>query len=427
MSDFRAIGGVSSSLQRLLRDRIQLPAGVTLAALQITISSPKIELEAGVEPPRVNLFLYRVKENGYLKNQEIPGSGHPADYGHPPLSLDLYYLVTAYGTTTQNGDVANEERAHELLGSAMRVLHDIPIITADLATVRAPAGQPILHQSLFNEHEAVKVSLEPTNLEELSKVWTALTLPYRVSASYVVNVVQIESRQRRRVALPVKTRRVHVATLERPVISAVYRTPVAPTDPIGDVRAGVLQQLTIEGAGFQAATTLVKLGTLDPFPVVPVADNLLQVTVPDVVPAPQEPLQPGAQLVQVIAERAGEAVSGGLDHGTVIPSPRREPSNPSAFLLSPTLSGSSPASGTLPRVVTLTGARLFDPALKSVVLVGDAAFPVREPQPGDPFAAPTPTAVEVVVDGLAPSLIPYSLRIMVNGVASVEERTFLVT
>jgi hypothetical protein len=428
VTDFRGIAGVSSSLRRLLRDRIQLPNGVTETALQVTISSPKIELDGSVEPPRVNVFLYRATENGFLKNQEIPGQGHPASYGHPPLSLNLHYLLTAFGTTTTlAGETPTEERAHELLGSAMRVFHDFPVIGPDLVSVRAPVGQPILHESLTNEFEAIKVTLEPSTIEELSKVWTALTLPYRLSASYLVTVVQIESRLLRRTPLPVKTRRVHVATMQRPSISAVYRSPVAPTDPVGEVRVPVLGQMTIEGSSFRAAATRVRLGELDPFPVVATEDDKLLVTVPDVVAPPQLPLQPGAHVVHVITERAGEAVEGGLGHGVVIPSTRIETSNPSAFLLSPSLSGSAPALGPAGTVLTATGTRLFQPALKSVVLLGDRAIEVRQPKPGEPFAPPTPTSVQVVVPALPVSPTPYVLRVMVNGVTSIEERTFQVT
>src|SRR5205807_1230934 len=160
------IGGVSASIQALLRDRMELPQGMTRADLQVTVSIPQAEDVESPETPRVNLFLYRVSENGALKNQMIPGQGHPSEYGHPPLSLILHYLVTAYGATDDNG-VVNETRAHFLLGSAMRVLHDHPVITNKLVTVQAPAGQTILHQSLRGEFEQVKLCLDPIGLEEL--------------------------------------------------------------------------------------------------------------------------------------------------------------------------------------------------------------------------------------------------------------------
>src|SRR5918912_1180241 len=128
MSNFLAIGGVSASLQTLLRDRMELPPPMIRSDLQVAISTPQPEDDAAAaEPTRINLFLYRAMENGALKNQMIPGQGHPSEYGHPPLSLVLHYMLTAYGATDDNG-LVNETRAHFLLGSAMRVLHDFPVI-----------------------------------------------------------------------------------------------------------------------------------------------------------------------------------------------------------------------------------------------------------------------------------------------------------
>src|SRR5215216_3893686 len=120
MSGFQAIGGVSATLRTLLEDQMELPPGAN--DFLVTISTPRLEEQSDQqgERARINLFLYRTTENGYLKNQEIPGQGHPAAYGHPPLSLDLYYLITAYGTTTVRDDFVEETLAHFLLGSAMR-------------------------------------------------------------------------------------------------------------------------------------------------------------------------------------------------------------------------------------------------------------------------------------------------------------------
>src|SRR5437868_9157228 len=126
MSSFLAIGGTSATLQALLRDRMELPAGMVRTDLLVTVSTPQPEDDTqAAEPTRVNLFLYRATENGALKNQMIPGEGHPSEYGHPPLSLVLHYMLTAYGATDDNG-LVNETRTPFLLGSAMPVLHHHP-------------------------------------------------------------------------------------------------------------------------------------------------------------------------------------------------------------------------------------------------------------------------------------------------------------
>jgi hypothetical protein len=441
VSNFLAIGGVSATFQALLRDRMELPQGMTRAELEVTVSTPPTEDLQPPEPTRVNLFLYRVTENAALKNQMIPGQGHPSEFGHPPLSLVLHYLITAYGATDDNGQ-ANETRAHFLLGSAMRVLHDHPLITDKLVTVQPPGGEVILHQSLRGAFEQVKLCLDPVSLEDLSKVWTALTKPYRLSAAYSVSVVQIESRRQRRLAAPVKTRQIHIAISRRPEISTVYRTPVLLGEVIGDVRAQVGQELTIEGQSLRGFRTWVKLGTLEPIGVVPDSDEQIRIAVPDDVypidfdhpvprPIPEaDRLRPGPQTVEVQTLHQGEAVKGGLDHGVVVQSSRRQSSGQGVFLLTPEVVDIDPDSGGLgTALLKVTGKRLYKPPAKSVVLVGDVPIPVREPGPGDPWAAPTDTSVQVPLAAFTSTVPPpapgfYPVRAMVNGAQSIKDLSF---
>jgi uncharacterized protein DUF4255/IPT/TIG domain-containing protein len=444
MSTFQAIGGVSATLQSLLRDRMELPPPMLRTDLQVTVSTPQPENDAvAAETPQVNLFLYRTTENGALKNQMIPGQGHPSEYGHPPLSLVLHYLLTAYGATDDNGMV-NETRAHFLLGSAMRVLHDYPVITPALLTVNSPATQ-ILHDSLRGEFEQVKVTLDPVSLEDLSKVWTALTRPYRLSAAYSVSVVQIESRRVRTLPAPVLTRRLHMAISKRPQITNVYRTPVLPGEIIRDIRAHVLEQLTIEGENFLAARTWVRLGDLEPVGVTPFSDSEIRFVIPDDTypidfdhaatrPIPvDDQLRPGPQPVEVQTLQRTEVVEGGLDHGVVVLDDRRQNSNLCVFLLTPEISGFNPASvpaaAVTGAVLTITGRRLFESGTKSVVLVGDVVIPVQDPGPGGPQ---TDTSISVLLDAVALTTPPtpagnYPLRVMVNGVQSLENVTFQLT
>jgi hypothetical protein len=444
MSNFLAVGGVSATLQALLRDRMELPAGMVRTDLQVTISIPPPEDETqAAEPTRVNLFLYRATENGALKNQMIPGQGHPSEYGHPPLSLVLYYMLTAYGATDDNG-LVNETRAHFLLGSAMRVLHDYPVITDSLMTMNSPATQ-ILHSSLRGEFEHIKICLDPISLEDLSKVWTALTRPYRLSAAYTVSVVQIESRRLKTLAAPVLTRRIHLAISRRPQIANVYRTPVLPGEPIGDIRAHVLQELTVEGENFRAAQTWVKLGDLEPVGVQPASDGEIRIVVPDNMypadadhPLPRpipaaDQLRAGPQTVEVQILRPTEVVEGGLDRGVVAVDDRRQSSNHFVFLLAPEISGISPSSvaagGFAGAVLTVTGRRLFQSRVKSVVLVGDVSIPVQDPGPGGPQ---TDTSIQVSLTALGLTTPPtpaglYPVRVMVNGVQSMEDVTFQVS
>jgi hypothetical protein len=443
MSNFLAVGGVSATLQTLLRDRMELPQGMVRSDLEVTVGVPLTDEADQAQPTRVNLFLYRVTENGFLKNQMIPGQGHPSEYGHPPLSLVLHYLMTAYGATDDNG-LVNETRAHFLLGSAMRVLHDHAEVTERLRTEQPPVGATILHESLRGEFERVKLCLDPISLEDLSKVWTALTRPFRVSAAYTVSAVQIESRRVKTLPAPVLTRRIHVAITQRPQITAAYRTPSAPGDPIGDIRAHIGDELTIEGANFLSDSTYVKLGGLEPIGVTPDHDRQIRIIVPDdTYPADQDHalprpipidarLRPGALPIEVQALRRTEVVEGGLDAGVVALDDRLQLSNQSVFLFLPEVTTVSPVSGGPGAILTVNGRRLFRPGVKGVILVGDVSIPIRPPEPGELFAAPTDTSVQVPLISMGETIPPtvpgvYNVHAMVNGAQSMETVTFQLT
>lgn len=189
MSTYEAMGAVSQSLQHLLRARLDIPSGL----LDVTVKvGPPPEAEDTVDGPLVNLFLYRVCENAAMQSVPQRGTGDRT-LQRAPLAVDLHYLLTTYGTNnnTQDDTLKDEIRAHHLLGSAMRVLHDHAILTPALED---KGGKQILEPLLASAAEHVKITLQPLSLEDLSKVWTALSLPYRASAAYEVTVVQIDSR-----------------------------------------------------------------------------------------------------------------------------------------------------------------------------------------------------------------------------------------
>lgn len=424
MSSFKGIRAVSSTLKNLLTAEMETqPINVTLLPPDVAPSS--------ATGRRINLYLYMVTENANLSNQEIPGEGHPGTYGHPPLSLNLHYLMTGYPDSETGDD--RDLKAQEVLGDGMRVLHDFAIITGD-SSFAAP--------ELQNEFESVRISLQAAHLEEFAKIWTALPAAnFRCSVAYNVTVIQIESRTPRQLAVPVQKRRLHMSLMETPRIDSVYRTPVSPGDPIGDARAAVTQSITITGSNFKATKTWVKLGALEPIGVVPLANGDIQLAVPDAqyppdfdhpFPRPIPPdalLQPGPQLVQVLVQRPGEGVEGGLDKGTPITDNVVQGSNQSVFVLVPSIASISPASGSAAAKLTVNGTRLFRPGLKSFVYLSNVAMEV---DPNDP-PSPTSTSVHVslqavtqAVPPLPPSPPPYPVRMQVNGALSVDEKDFIL-
>lgn len=413
MSGFAAIGGVSATLQALLADRVETPP-------EVTVDPTPIPVHVGIPPEdsddevRLNLFLYRITENGFLKNQEIPGRGQGNGYGHPPLSLNLHYLLTAYGRVgagaVATGTPVDERIAHYLLGNAMRILHDFPVITED---VLLDSGVPALHTSLRGEFEKVKLTLDPISLEDVSKVWTALDRPYRLSAAYEVSVVQIEStlsnRHPRRVGAPPPAGpRVRAVSGRRPLITEVVGAPLGgPYARIGD-------QLRIRGANLTGDDLSITIGDTDVTAgLIGGREDELTVILPD-----DPGLQPG-----VLPVRIRESVQIGD------PAQRRVAfrSNAGAFVLVPRLDSATPATvSATPRRITLAGTRLFDPSGESTTLIGDTIE-----VPSDEYLDPaggvkSPQRFRVEIPDEAPPGT-YAVRVRVNDAESLEPREVQLT
>jgi Pvc16 N-terminal domain len=393
VSDSQAIGGVSATIKSVLEDRMEIPNGVT--DVRITIGLPRSDQPegTGVEHPRVNVFLYRVTRNQGLTHEQMPGRGVRGAYGNPPLSLDLHYLLTGYGTVAIDDDFFDEITAQFLLGSAMRVLHDHPVLSDQLRSVRAPLGRQLLHRSLRGAVESVKLTLDPLTIEDLSKIWTAVTLPYRTSAAYTATVVQIESRRIPRSPrlvgdLPDAGPRVTVTAQPWPRIDRVAVRRAGDDGERTHLYARIGDTLVLHGAAF-GDEPLVMVGETDVTDAVQRATpTTVEVEIPDL-PA----LVPGAQPVR-LQRVAGLA------------------SNVVAFLLVPTIDSVAIAAGE----ITITGERLFDPDLDCFALIGDRMVP------SEGFG--DRTAQEIVVpvpEGMAAG--PYPVRVRVNDAESIDERT----
>ena len=412
MADHRAIAAVSRSLRSLLRDRLEGDAAVTLAPPDVTVQ--------GIAGARVDLYLHQVLEAAELRNQEPPGRGWPKLPGTPPLSLRLRYLMTAHAASEDRE--ASDVNALTALGDAMLVLHAFAGRLNEAAftdPAAGPVGEQILDEVLRRDCEHLRITLAPADLEDLSRFWSALSeQSFRRSAVCEVSLVQLEPQAPRRQPRPVLTRRVIAALQRRPIVERVFVTPGS-GEPEGEGRARIGDPITIAGRNTGAERLYVRLGGLEPIRVSPSGSGRISVTIPDDQypadldhPAPRpipegDRLRAGPLPVRLLADYAVEGVEGGLDRGAAVSETRRYASAAALLMLVPTVSGTAPAAGGAGTVLRVTGERLWHAGAGRVeVMLGDAAVAVRAPQAGDPWAAPTPTQVEVPVAGLAALLPP---------------------
>ncbi|MGH7807136.1 MAG: Pvc16 family protein, partial [Thermodesulfobacteriota bacterium] len=88
MGDYGAVADVGETLVTLLGDNMS----DLINPNSIVLLSPA---EVEDQNIRLTLFLYSIMDNSHLKNQEMHNIS-PTQLGYPPLTLDLYYLLTAH-------------------------------------------------------------------------------------------------------------------------------------------------------------------------------------------------------------------------------------------------------------------------------------------------------------------------------------------
>lgn len=429
MADFTAIADVSRSLRRLLQDRMQPGSSVTIAPPDQTVD--------GFDGPRVNLYPLQVIENTSLKNEQAPLSGHPGSRGRPPLWLNIRYMLTSHAGGENQPD--SDLTAQEILGDAMRILHVFGNRMREVTAINIapPADQePILVPELLGEFERIKVSLHQATLEDVTKVWSALSEEnLRRSVFYEVTVVMIAHTDPPPVPLPVEERRVFASLAQGPGIERVFVTPPA-GQPEVEMRVAVGEEITIVTEHVLADRVFVQFGDLRPMRVPLPSGGRIRVAVPDGVldvdfdPLTQVPiadadlLQPGSLEIRLIVEHDTEGVAGALGPGTRIEDARRYVSNTCILQLVPQVTGVAPVQGPSGTVLQVTGTRLWHAAAQEAqVVIGNASLAIRAPDVAGAWAEPTPTVVEVpVIDtGLSPLAAadpPYVVAVHVDGARS---------
>lgn len=179
MASDTVIADVGDTLIQLLQDNMS----DLVTPDSIILFSPG-ELEG--DEPRLTLFLYQVFENEFLKNQEMqPVSDTTLQ--HPPLTLDLFYMLTAYpsGGITDRSERTLEE--HRLLGRAMSIFYDNAILRGS-----------VLRGSLAGTDAELRIILTTMSMENLTQLWSAFNgQPFRPSVFYQVTPAPIDSTRQR--------------------------------------------------------------------------------------------------------------------------------------------------------------------------------------------------------------------------------------
>ena len=368
MSNSLAVATVTGALQQLLTQAVKaFPGGA-----RVTVRPPD---KARLAPPgnQLNVFLYHTTLDPAWRNQDMP-TIRPGETGFPPLPLVLHYVITAYGESDED-----DIKAHQLLGRAMSVLHDHPILGPDEFT------DLVTGTDLQDQLERVRVTAQVLTVDDMYKLWTAFQTQYRISAAYEVSVVLIDSTQPNRPPLPVLTRG---ANDSGPVAQAAIEPPFptleAITLPDKQLAALIGDRLTLIGHHLTGASGVrsTQLGTdLPPQPTARVTDTQIDVDAP-------AQLAAGTWTVSALFSQPGQPDRVSNELPLAVASKVTVPPGPLSRDAAGTVTVAltcSPAVGPRQAVFLLLGDRQI--ALDSAVVLpsGTLRFVVADAQPGGYF------------------------------------------
>lgn len=192
MSVFNVLGGISETLRELLEDHITRTPIPELHNVPIQLRSPKA-MAQDQNPLGISLWLYRVTRNADMLN--VPPRRIPPDQSaRHELPVDLHYLLTPFA-----GDPKDEQR---LLGRVLQTFND-----------HSKLRGADLHDVLQDTPVELRLSMETPTLEELTKIWTALQEPYKLSVMFMVELAVIDSDHEPVQGAPVLVREMQTAQI----------------------------------------------------------------------------------------------------------------------------------------------------------------------------------------------------------------------
>jgi hypothetical protein len=196
MSGKLSIASVSAILKHLLESQIVDTELISSIGNEVKVSAlPPDQIVTGTdEKPSLNLFLYQITPNTQLRtvDRSMIQKKEPS---RSSFALDLHYLVTAYGSQDFHIEI--------LLGYALHILqqtNELPqdALEARLHTISESSDSlsavvALKHSNLAQQIKQLEIRPQFLNVEELSKIWSALQARYRPSAVYKVSVILIDS------------------------------------------------------------------------------------------------------------------------------------------------------------------------------------------------------------------------------------------
>jgi len=178
VSAFTIVSDITTEIRQRIFSALNSAPGVTLnftdETSNIVFTPPQETPEAGAQ---MSLYLYHIGINNALRNQRMLAQpGRDDELRKPPLPLELRYLATP---------MQDEENNQLIIGRLLQFIYDQPSIsTID----DVPLGN-----SFGGASHELRITPDLMNVEQLSQLWNAFNQPFRLSVTFQVDVVAIDS------------------------------------------------------------------------------------------------------------------------------------------------------------------------------------------------------------------------------------------
>jgi hypothetical protein len=176
MGQDSAIAGVTVALRALLDSSFKALGAENRHLADVMVTAMPVDRARSVHHRcQLNVTLATVQAQSGRSGLPLGLRGGPPADQAPPQTVDLLYLVTAYGP--EDDEIA----AQRVMGAAMRTLHEQPVIgPIDLSAV-------FPHTGATGTLERLRVAQAPLTREQIIGFWLAFHTPYRLSTAWQIS------------------------------------------------------------------------------------------------------------------------------------------------------------------------------------------------------------------------------------------------
>jgi len=245
----KAIGAVTRILQQNILNNFAVIEG--FAKMDVTVGRPEPSSKAASTSlgPRLNLFLYELHFDQFLKNTSIK------EDGPIPVWLVLKYLLTAFD---DKGD-SDSVQAHDLLGQGIQFLQSLDYLPIDLYASPLKDSPELLH-----------ITFNDSSVELLHSLMQGSDEKYRLSVCFEIRPVMIAKAEVPSSSLlvgidytkspvePIKEKGIHM-----PITSSFGPSIIPYITSISPLQFEIGSIVRLLGSGFDLESLTVFLGSIE--------------------------------------------------------------------------------------------------------------------------------------------------------------------